>query len=198
VLVLVNGRLAVTRVQIGIEWFRLFIFFMNKNFYTAFAVLFAVIMSLSIISCGGDDKNEPIDTPTIIKAADAIVGSWNYVKKTHTSDKTYETPASGTLILKNDGTFTMTGDIIQEMVNNYGNRSLTELSGKYSFSQGTTAPWGTLVFSIDEKYREEKIYINSWNLETHIYEDGGITMTLLHEWKQGSFMFNNMWYFKKS
>ncbi len=170
---------------------------MRKKLYVLFAATI-VVMSVFFISCGDNNNNDPIDTTTVIKASENIVGNWNYIKKAHTSDKTYETAATGSLIIKKDGTFTMTGDIIKELTSYDGDLSGKDISGNYTFTQGNLPSWGTLNIYVDDKYKTEKIWSYSWDLETEIYEDGGIYMTLRHEWKQGQFLFNDKWYFKKS
>jgi hypothetical protein len=98
------GHLAVTRIQISNEWFRLFNFYktMNKRFLTMMTAVMAVTMSFMFVSCGGDDDSGGSNN--------GLVGGWyfksvsldlsNLYVKGHTVDEhfyndRYRDPSSG-------------------------------------------------------------------------------------------------------
>ena len=58
-LVFVHGRLAVTRVQISIEWFRSFYYYatMKKKCLFLLATFIVAMTSVGFVSCGSDDDD---------------------------------------------------------------------------------------------------------------------------------------------
>ena len=77
-LVVMNGRLAVTRMQISIEWFRLFYFTNMKKYRISLRViLYYTLMSVCLLSCGSNDEKDDIVPENPIEICKKkLVGTW--------------------------------------------------------------------------------------------------------------------------
>lgn len=162
---------------------------MKKNIYYLFILLF-----LGIISCSknGDDTIEKEPEVPVIDMDKAIIGTWKLTTYEYVSNNTSQEPATGTLVIRNNGTYKMTGDLINPngLIYYYDNNSVSEVEGTYSFLNQKH-----FSFHIDnEKYPNLFARIN---VPTSIY-DNGKTMKLTWEWTQGSYLFSRSWYFTKN
>ena len=163
---------------------------MKKNIYLLFFILF-----LGVFSCSknGDDLKEIEPEVPVIDVDKAIIGTWKYTTYEYVSNDTSKEPATGTLVIRNDGTFTMTGDLIgyKGLISYYDEKySVTEVEGTYNFYNKED-----FSFHIDAKKYPNLITRN--NVPTSM-SDNGKTMKLTHKWTQGSFIFSESWYFTKN
>lgn len=159
-----------------------------------------IVFVFGFTSCSDNDSTN-VEEVSWLDANEVKNGTWDITKKVHLGVMgDTETKISGTLVLRKDGTFTMYGNVINEFISNYGDLVLSEISGTYVFSQDNIgSPLGVLNFIIDDKYRNNKIWANVWDLSTRVYEDNGLTMSLTHDYNtgSGSMKVYDTWYFKK-
>ena len=166
-----------------------FFIFTNMNKF-----LYLVFLALTVCACSGDDDdngNSKNTEEVIINPDEAIIGKWNLTTCEHGSSETYQEPGNGTFIVRADGTFSMTGDLLGEgvlsngIVINCGDR--TEIHGTYSFQNRNN-----LSFHVDEA-EFPKVYCTKTYRTT--FDDNGRTMKLYRTWLSGTLF--ESWYFKK-
>ena len=140
---------------------------------------FCFSICLGLLSCGGDDKNNPIDEPVTptISVDKAIIGNWAFTLF-HISDASFtkdekEYP-SGTLQVNQDGTFIMKGDIIGKFYTEYYGNLPSEISGTYSLVDSKS-----LYLNLDNKYNSLSVqWGNPYDITIYYNENKLLEMDL--------------------
>lgn len=159
---------------------------MKKYLYYLF-----ITISMGLVSCGGDDDNNPIDEPKLptINVDKSIIDIWNFTEYHEFTSYLIDVKkekSSGTFQVNQDGTFIMKGDVIGFFFWNAKGELPSEVHGTYSLlnSEDLYLKIDYNEYNIVKNYGDSydvSIYYNkSKILEMDLHIKSGLTGNHIH------------------